>query len=171
MAPKTFSSKLRQHHRWLSKKEVDIGLPKLKYVQDATCSSCEALSRHPPSSSGMTETERQSDLQSGKCDHTERFRSAQNFKSGTRYKPFGNERNQAKEVMAKQKDEYQTDIATKQTTCSRRVMCVSGSRVLISKNPFSPVARLEEVYVAQPDGFVDPDHPENVYRLRKALYA
>ncbi|GJT99302.1 retrovirus-related pol polyprotein from transposon TNT 1-94 [Tanacetum coccineum] len=26
------------------------------------------------------------------------------------------------------------------------------------------------VYVAQPDGFVDPDHPEKVYRLRKALY-
>nr|GEW57634.1 retrovirus-related Pol polyprotein from transposon TNT 1-94 [Tanacetum cinerariifolium] len=44
---------------------------------------------------------------------------------------------------------------------------------------FAPVARLEavwifisyeEVYVAQPDGFVDPDHPEKVYRLRKALY-
>ncbi|GJU44014.1 retrotransposon protein, putative, unclassified [Tanacetum coccineum] len=28
----------------------------------------------------------------------------------------------------------------------------------------------EEVYVAEPDGFVDPDHPEKVYRLRKALY-
>nr|GEV67548.1 retrovirus-related Pol polyprotein from transposon TNT 1-94 [Tanacetum cinerariifolium] len=28
----------------------------------------------------------------------------------------------------------------------------------------------EEVYVAQPDGFVDPDHLEKVYRLRKALY-
>nr|GEY02566.1 copia protein [Tanacetum cinerariifolium] len=28
----------------------------------------------------------------------------------------------------------------------------------------------EEVYVAQPDGFVDPDHPEKVYRLMKALY-
>nr|GFB47588.1 copia protein [Tanacetum cinerariifolium] len=28
----------------------------------------------------------------------------------------------------------------------------------------------EEVYVAQPDGFVDIDHPEKVYRLRKALY-
>nr|GEZ72819.1 integrase, catalytic region, zinc finger, CCHC-type, peptidase aspartic, catalytic [Tanacetum cinerariifolium] len=28
----------------------------------------------------------------------------------------------------------------------------------------------EEVYVAQPDGFVDPDHTEKVYRLRKALY-
>ncbi|GJZ18089.1 RNA-directed DNA polymerase, eukaryota [Tanacetum coccineum] len=28
----------------------------------------------------------------------------------------------------------------------------------------------EEVYIAQPDGFVDPDHQEKVYRLRKDLY-
>ncbi|GJX12681.1 retrovirus-related pol polyprotein from transposon TNT 1-94 [Tanacetum coccineum] len=28
----------------------------------------------------------------------------------------------------------------------------------------------EELYVAQPDGFVDHDHPKKVYRLRKALY-
>ncbi|GJU94799.1 retrovirus-related pol polyprotein from transposon TNT 1-94 [Tanacetum coccineum] len=28
----------------------------------------------------------------------------------------------------------------------------------------------KKVYVAQPDGFVDPDHPEKVYHLRKALY-
>ncbi|GJY12889.1 gag-pol polyprotein [Tanacetum coccineum] len=28
----------------------------------------------------------------------------------------------------------------------------------------------EELYVAQPDGFVDPDHPKKVYCLRKALY-
>ncbi|GKD85165.1 retrotransposon protein, putative, unclassified [Tanacetum coccineum] len=28
----------------------------------------------------------------------------------------------------------------------------------------------EEVYFAQPDRFIDPDHPEKVYRLRKALY-
>ncbi|GJX30003.1 retrovirus-related pol polyprotein from transposon TNT 1-94 [Tanacetum coccineum] len=28
----------------------------------------------------------------------------------------------------------------------------------------------EEVYVNQPDGFVDPHHPEKVYRLKKALY-
>nr|GEW40922.1 integrase, catalytic region, zinc finger, CCHC-type, peptidase aspartic, catalytic [Tanacetum cinerariifolium] len=28
----------------------------------------------------------------------------------------------------------------------------------------------EEVYVSQPDGFVDPDHPEKVYCLRKTLY-
>ncbi|GJX11967.1 retrovirus-related pol polyprotein from transposon TNT 1-94, partial [Tanacetum coccineum] len=26
----------------------------------------------------------------------------------------------------------------------------------------------EEVYVSQPEGFVDPDHPTHVYRLKKA---
>nr|GEW13310.1 hypothetical protein [Tanacetum cinerariifolium] len=37
---------------------------------------------------------------------------------------------------------------------------------------FAPVARLEveEVYVNQPDGFLDPYHPDKVYRLKKALY-
>ncbi|GJT49831.1 retrovirus-related pol polyprotein from transposon TNT 1-94 [Tanacetum coccineum] len=29
---------------------------------------------------------------------------------------------------------------------------------------------VEEVYVNQPDGFVDPYHPDKVYRLKKALY-
>ncbi|GKA18963.1 retrovirus-related pol polyprotein from transposon TNT 1-94, partial [Tanacetum coccineum] len=28
----------------------------------------------------------------------------------------------------------------------------------------------EEVYVSQPEGFVDPDRPNHVYRLKKALY-
>nr|GEZ51189.1 retrovirus-related Pol polyprotein from transposon TNT 1-94 [Tanacetum cinerariifolium] len=28
----------------------------------------------------------------------------------------------------------------------------------------------EEVYVSLPEGFVDPDHPTHVYRLKKALY-
>nr|GFA13593.1 hypothetical protein [Tanacetum cinerariifolium] len=50
---------------------------------------------------------------------------------------------------------------------------------------FAPIARLEaiwiflvyaahknmeEVYVSQPDGFVDADHPNHVYKLKKALY-
>ncbi|GJY54668.1 retrovirus-related pol polyprotein from transposon TNT 1-94 [Tanacetum coccineum] len=28
----------------------------------------------------------------------------------------------------------------------------------------------EEVYVSQPEGFIDPDRPNHVYRLKKALY-
>ncbi|GJW29334.1 retrovirus-related pol polyprotein from transposon TNT 1-94, partial [Tanacetum coccineum] len=40
---------------------------------------------------------------------------------------------------------------------------------------FAPTAFLnrelkEEVYVSQPEGFVDPYHPTHVYRLKKALY-
>nr|GEZ78846.1 hypothetical protein [Tanacetum cinerariifolium] len=37
---------------------------------------------------------------------------------------------------------------------------------------FAPIARLEaeEVYINQLDGFVDPYHPDKVYRLKKALY-
>ncbi|GKE55609.1 retrovirus-related pol polyprotein from transposon TNT 1-94, partial [Tanacetum coccineum] len=28
----------------------------------------------------------------------------------------------------------------------------------------------KEVYVSQPDGFVDPDDPNHVYKLKKSLY-
>ncbi|GKB90275.1 retrovirus-related pol polyprotein from transposon TNT 1-94, partial [Tanacetum coccineum] len=28
----------------------------------------------------------------------------------------------------------------------------------------------EEVYVSQPEGFVDQDNPSHVYKLKKALY-
>ncbi|GKB71147.1 retrotransposon protein, putative, unclassified [Tanacetum coccineum] len=41
------------------------------------------------------------------------------------------------------------------------------------KNPFGKngyAQKREEIYVAQPDEFVDLDHPDKVYRLRKALY-
>nr|GEU35392.1 retrovirus-related Pol polyprotein from transposon TNT 1-94 [Tanacetum cinerariifolium] len=38
------------------------------------------------------------------------------------------------------------------------------------KTAFLNGPRKEEVYVAQPDGFVNPDHPEKVCRLMKALY-
>nr|GFA35481.1 Gag-Pol polyprotein [Tanacetum cinerariifolium] len=37
---------------------------------------------------------------------------------------------------------------------------------------FAPVARIEaiRIFIANPEGFVDPDHPTHVYRLNKALY-
>ncbi|GJW33876.1 retrovirus-related pol polyprotein from transposon TNT 1-94 [Tanacetum coccineum] len=38
---------------------------------------------------------------------------------------------------------------------------------------FAPVSRIEAIqwyYVSQPKGFVDPDKPNHVYRLKKALY-
>nr|GEU31004.1 retrovirus-related Pol polyprotein from transposon TNT 1-94 [Tanacetum cinerariifolium] len=38
------------------------------------------------------------------------------------------------------------------------------------KTTFLNDPQKKEVYVAKPDGFIDHDHPEKVYRLRKSLY-
>nr|GEY02154.1 retrovirus-related Pol polyprotein from transposon TNT 1-94 [Tanacetum cinerariifolium] len=38
------------------------------------------------------------------------------------------------------------------------------------KTTFSNGELKEEVYVSEPEGFVDPDHSTHVYRLKKALY-
>nr|GEU58665.1 hypothetical protein [Tanacetum cinerariifolium] len=39
-----------------------------------------------------------------------------------------------------------------------------------SEDASSAESTYEEVYVSQPEGFVDPDHPTHVYRMKKALY-
>ncbi|GJS84488.1 retrovirus-related pol polyprotein from transposon TNT 1-94 [Tanacetum coccineum] len=63
-----------------------------------------------------------------------------------------------------------------------RRLRLSGSLSHMQHTSFFPIYQMdlktaflngplkEEVYVAQPDGFIDPDHPDKVYRLRKALY-
>ncbi|GJU65710.1 retrovirus-related pol polyprotein from transposon TNT 1-94, partial [Tanacetum coccineum] len=65
------------------------------------------------------------------------------------------------------KDEDKTVIRNKARLIAKGYAQEEG---IDFEESFVPVARLEaeEVYVAQPDGFVDPDH--QVYRLRKALY-
>ncbi|GJX57112.1 retrovirus-related pol polyprotein from transposon TNT 1-94 [Tanacetum coccineum] len=75
--------------------------------------------------------------------------------------------NQAEVVMEKnQKEEDQTVIRQHSTTCSKGL----AQEEMDVKTAFLNGPLKEEVYVAQPDGFVDPDHPDKVYRLRKALY-
>nr|GFA82670.1 uncharacterized mitochondrial protein AtMg00810-like [Tanacetum cinerariifolium] len=44
------------------------------------------------------------------------------------------------------------------------------SRPMDVKTAFLNGELKEEVYVSHPEGFVDPDHPTHVYRLKKALY-
>nr|GEW29243.1 Gag-Pol polyprotein [Tanacetum cinerariifolium] len=84
-------------------------------------------------------------------------------------KPFGKSIIRLKWLWKNKKDEDQTVIRNKSRLVAKGYAQEEG---IDFEESFAPVARLEaeEVYVAQPDGFVDPDHPEKVYRLRKALY-
>ncbi|GJV79059.1 retrovirus-related pol polyprotein from transposon TNT 1-94 [Tanacetum coccineum] len=51
--------------------------------------------------------------------------------------------------------------------CSHETMVIYQMDV---KTAFLNGNLREEVYVSQPDGFVDPDKPNHVYKLKKALY-
>ncbi|GJV23022.1 gag-pol polyprotein [Tanacetum coccineum] len=88
---------------------------------------------------------------------------------GISYNPFGKNVIKLKWLWKNKKDEDQTVIRNKARLVAKGYALEEG---IDFEESFAPVARLEveEVYVAQLDGFVDPDHPEKVYRLRKALY-
>nr|GEW32077.1 hypothetical protein [Tanacetum cinerariifolium] len=60
-------------------------------------------------------------------------------------------------------------VQTRRELATDPEMCMYALTIDV-KTEFLNGPLKEEVYVAQPDGFVDPDHPEKVYRLRKALY-
>nr|GEY03550.1 hypothetical protein [Tanacetum cinerariifolium] len=76
-------------------------------------------------------------------------------------KPFGKLIIRLKWLWKNKKDEDQTVIHNK----ARLVAKVYAQEEAFLNSPLK-----EEVYIAQLDEFVDPDHPDKVYRLRKALY-
>ncbi|GKE53703.1 retrovirus-related pol polyprotein from transposon TNT 1-94, partial [Tanacetum coccineum] len=101
-------------------------------------------------------------------------------------KPFGKNVIKLKWLWKNKKDENQTVIRNKARLVAKGYAQEEGIDFDESFAPVShksfPIYQMdmktaflngplkEEVYVAQPDGFVDPDHPDKVYRLRKALY-
>ncbi|GJV96227.1 copia-type pol polyprotein [Tanacetum coccineum] len=102
-------------------------------------------------------------------------------------KPFGKNVIKLKWLWKNKKDEDQTVIRNKARLVAKGYAQEEG---IDFEESFAPVARLEAVrifvaYAAHKsfpiyqmdvktaflnDGFVDPDHPDKVYRLRKALY-
>nr|GEX04687.1 integrase, catalytic region, zinc finger, CCHC-type, peptidase aspartic, catalytic [Tanacetum cinerariifolium] len=92
-------------------------------------------------------------------------------------KPFGKSIIRIKWLWKNKKDEDQTVIRNKARLVAKGY---ANEEAIDFEESFAPVMDVktaflngplkEEVYVAQPDVFVDPDHPEMVYRLRKALY-
>nr|GEW93930.1 Gag-Pol polyprotein [Tanacetum cinerariifolium] len=91
-------------------------------------------------------------------------------------KPFGKTVIKLKWLWKNTKDEDQTVIRNKARLVAKGYAQEEG---IDFEESFAPMDMKmaflngplkEEVYVAQPDGFVDPDHPKKVYQLKKALY-
>ncbi|GJW70548.1 retrovirus-related pol polyprotein from transposon TNT 1-94, partial [Tanacetum coccineum] len=145
----------------LSKKDVVIGLPKLKYVKVQLCSSCEVSkakrssfkTKVVPSSKGrlnllhmdLCGPMRVASINGKKYILEEGIDFEESFALVARLEAV---RIFVAYVAHKSFPIYQMDV----------------------KMEFLNGPLKEEVYVTQPDGFVDPDHPDKVYRLRKALY-
>nr|GEU87686.1 Gag-Pol polyprotein [Tanacetum cinerariifolium] len=90
-------------------------------------------------------------------------------------KPFGKTVIRLKWLWKNKKDEDQTVIRNKARLVAKGYAQEEAHKSfpiyqMNVKTAFLNGPLKEEVYVAQPDEFVDPDHPEKVYRLRKALY-
>nr|GEU91643.1 copia protein [Tanacetum cinerariifolium] len=222
----------------LSKKDVVIGLPKLKYVKDQLCSFCEVSkakrssfkSKAVPSSKGRLNLLHMDLFGPMRVDsiNGKKYILASNYDNSDLIPQLQNVSSSADEhVPSKQEldlllgplhDEFFTadhpleqvrgnplkPVQTRRQLATDLEMCkfalTEGG--IDFEESFAPVVRLEavwifvayvahksfpiyqmdvkkaflnaplkeEVYVAQPDGFVDPDHLEKVYRLRKALY-
>nr|GEV88926.1 hypothetical protein [Tanacetum cinerariifolium] len=225
----------------LLKKDVVTGLPKLKYVKDQLCSSCEAsdydnsrpvpqIQNVLPSTHTIVPSQQELDLLFGPLFNE--FFNADNQAEDEFTNPFctpvqevvesssyniGNSNvqtfNQPQDSEYRWTKDHSLEqvrgnplkpVQTRQQLATDPEICMFAltEEGIDFEESFAPVARLEafwifvayaahksfpiyqmdvkttflngllkeEVYVAQPDGFVDPGHPVKVYRLKKALY-
>ncbi|GKD48025.1 retrovirus-related pol polyprotein from transposon TNT 1-94 [Tanacetum coccineum] len=186
----------------LSKKDVVVGLPKLKYVKDQLCSSCEVSkakrssfkTKAVPSSKGRLNL-----LHMDLCGPMRVARI-----NGKKY------------ILMKEKEDpcilvgYSTQSKGYRVYNKRTRLIVESIHLrfdeikemsetsvandtsglvpqrqkasdYVNSNPVPPtttcfsfrrynIPSQQELDLLQPDGFVDPNHPDKVYRLRKALY-
>ncbi|GJY42960.1 retrovirus-related pol polyprotein from transposon TNT 1-94 [Tanacetum coccineum] len=170
----------------LSKKDVVIGLPKLKYVKDQLCSSCEAsdydnsslnpqLQNVSPSADTTVPSHQELDL-------------LLELTTPTNVNAEENNDNQAVDTQVQQ-DEFINPFCTLEEGIDFEesfalVVRLEAVRIFTAyvahksfliyqmdmKMEFLNGPLKENVYVAQPNRFVDPDHLGKVYCLRKALY-
>ncbi|GJX56289.1 hypothetical protein Tco_0286186 [Tanacetum coccineum] len=88
----------------------------------------------------------------------------------TSHNPIWQDDHKAKLVIGKNKKDEDFRLYSQQS----RIVWLKGyaqEEGIDFEESFAPVASLDAaVYVAQPEGFVDPDHPEKVLPSRKALY-
>nr|GEW35117.1 putative late blight resistance protein homolog R1B-23 [Tanacetum cinerariifolium] len=180
----------------LLKKDIVIGLPKLKYVKDQLCSSSELTDTNVPSqqeldllfgplydeffNTGSNPQDKQpsTNIPSTSAPSTHTYVHAEENK---------NDQAEAEEIL--QDDEFTNPLCAPPQdvaeSSSHNIEAMADSAWIEAmqkelhqfdrlqmdvKSAFLNGPLKEKVYVTQPDGFVDPDNPEKVYRLRKALY-
>ncbi|GJW39407.1 ribonuclease H-like domain-containing protein [Tanacetum coccineum] len=141
------------------------GLPKLKYVKDQLCSSYELSkakrstfkTKNVPSSKGWLNL-----LYMDLCDPM-RIESI----NGRKYilVIIDDYSRYTWTLFLRTKDETPEVLKDFLKMIQQNLQAQMDVKMAFLNGPLK-----EEVYVAQLDGFVDPDHPEKVYRLRKALY-
>ncbi|GJU74180.1 putative reverse transcriptase domain-containing protein [Tanacetum coccineum] len=202
----------------LLKKDIVIGLPKLKYVKDLLCSSFE-LSKAKRSSFKTKVVQslkgRLNLLYMNLCTKFLNKKLHAYFKEGIEYQT-STSRTPEQNGVVKRQNRSLVEAARTMLSASKlplffwpeaiATICYTQNRTIIIpthekiayhiindrkpsirhlhifgctcyltemmdvKTAFLNGPLKEEVYVAQPDGFIDPDHLEKVYRLRKALY-
>ncbi|GKD41586.1 retrovirus-related pol polyprotein from transposon TNT 1-94 [Tanacetum coccineum] len=210
----------------LSKKDIMIGLPKLKYVKDQLCSSCEVSkakrisfkTKAVPSSKGSLNLIHMdlcgpmhiTSINGKKYILAEAITTACTSSFNKSSSPTNNSKQQdtlptsniqsstepttpSTTVLAEENNDNQEQIHTKGYAQEKGIDLeesfapithLEAVRIFIpyAAHKYFPIYQMdvkttfingplkEEVYIAQLDGFVDPDHPEKVYRLRKAIY-
>ncbi|GKC69216.1 retrovirus-related pol polyprotein from transposon TNT 1-94 [Tanacetum coccineum] len=191
----------------LSKKDIVIGLPNLKYVKDQLCSSCElgkakrstSKTKTASSSKGRTDLSSSPDMKR----HHITSSMAENLLSNT----FTSLVALNSECMTTEMNRQSSIAVPNYRPCMMNSFFNEAKgdaqeKGIDFKESFAPVARLEvvqifvayvayksfpvyhmdvkmaflngplkeDIYVAQPNGFVDPDHTRVSYRLGKASY-
>nr|GEV77488.1 ribonuclease H-like domain-containing protein [Tanacetum cinerariifolium] len=164
----------------LSKKDIMIGLPKLKYVKDQLCSSCKLSkakrssfkSKHIPNADVPSQQEL--DILFGPL-YDEFFNAVSNPSTNIQSTsaPSTHTNVHAEETtMTKQKKENNykmMNLPILYVLRHKMLLSLPHTTLMDVKMAFLNGQLKEEVYVAQPDGFVHADHPKKVYHLRKAL--
>nr|GEY70755.1 copia protein [Tanacetum cinerariifolium] len=145
----------------LSKKDIVIGLPKLKYVKDQLCSSCvlSKVKRSSFKSKVISSLKRRLNLLHMDLCGPMRVASI----NGKKY--ILEEGIDFEESFAPVVGLEAVWIFIAYTAHKSFPIYQMDMKTAFLNGPLKG-----KVYVAQPDGFVEPDHPEKVYQLRKALY-
>nr|GEY69943.1 retrovirus-related Pol polyprotein from transposon TNT 1-94 [Tanacetum cinerariifolium] len=171
----------------LLKKDVVIGLPNLKYVKDQLCFSCEVSigkrssfkSKAIPSTKGrlnLLYMDLCGPMQVASINGKKYILLRKNKKDEDQTVIRKKARLVAKGYAQEEGTDFEESFApvTRLEAVWIFIAYAAHKSFLIYqmdvKMEFLNGPLKEVVYVAQPGRFVNPDHPEKVYRLRKALY-